>query len=69
MFERKIVSIVDQNQIYVDQLSRDGRISLSQKEISQKLGSLMAHKNLVNLHTDILDIPEFFWFDLFRISE
>eukprot|EP01096_Ripella_sp_DP13-Kostka_P010555 TRINITY_DN4162_c0_g1_i1.p1 TRINITY_DN4162_c0_g1~~TRINITY_DN4162_c0_g1_i1.p1 ORF type:complete len:412 (+),score=170.41 TRINITY_DN4162_c0_g1_i1:91-1236(+) len=61
VFERKIASIVEKNQIYVNQLARDGRISLTQKELSQKLGFLMAQKNLVNLHTDILDIPEFFW--------
>lgn len=42
-------------------LAKKGKISLSRKEISQKLGELFIERNFINLHTEVLDTPEFFW--------
>jgi uncharacterized Rmd1/YagE family protein len=43
------------------ELATKGKISLSRKKLSQKIGALFAERNSVNLHSDILDTPEFFW--------
>ena len=42
-------------------LANLGRISLSRKDISRKIGELFVERNFINLQADILDIPEFFW--------
>jgi uncharacterized Rmd1/YagE family protein len=44
-----------------EELARKGRISLSKKEIRKRMGELFLERNSINLHFDVLDIPEFFW--------
>ncbi len=43
------------------ELEQTGSISLSKKEISKKIGMLFSERYSMNLHSDILDTPEFFW--------
>ncbi len=42
-------------------LAKHGRIYLSKKEIRRKMGELFIERNSINLHADVLDIPDFFW--------
>lgn len=42
-------------------LARKGKISLSKKEIRSKMGELFIERSSINLQTDVLDTPEFFW--------
>lgn len=42
-------------------LARHGKISLSRKEIRKKMGEIFQERSSINLHADILDLPEFFW--------
>ncbi len=35
--------------------------SLSRREIRRKMGELFIERNSINLHVDVLDVPEFFW--------
>lgn len=44
-----------------DDLAQFGKISLSRKEIRRKMGQLFIDRNSINLHTNVLDVPEFFW--------
>ena len=34
---------------------------MSRKKLSKKIGALFSERNSINLHSDILDTPEFFW--------
>ncbi len=43
------------------ELARKGKISLSRKEISKKIGELFTKRSFINLHLEILDVPDFFW--------
>jgi uncharacterized Rmd1/YagE family protein len=43
------------------ELAKTGSISLSKKEISKQIGILFNERYSINLHSDILDTPEFFW--------
>ena len=43
------------------ELARTGTIPLSSKEMSKRIGALIVQKNMVNLETDILETPEYFW--------
>lgn len=42
-------------------LSSKGKIGLSQREISRKMGEIFIERNFINLHSEMLDTPEFFW--------
>jgi len=60
-FETTIQSIVDNTQKIPLELAEKGRVSLSRKEIRQKMGELFVVRSTINLHVDALDLPEFFW--------
>jgi len=44
-----------------EDLARQGRISLSRREIRKKMGQLFIERNYINLHLEVLDTPDFFW--------
>ena len=60
-FESTIQNIVDNTKKIPQELVQKGRISLSRKEIRQKMGELFVERSTINLHVDALDLPEFFW--------
>ncbi len=43
------------------EMAKWGKIPLSRKEISQKMGEIFIERNFINLHSEVLDVPEFFW--------
>lgn len=61
MFEKKIGQTISVAKCFPQELAKKGKISLSRKEISKKMGHLFMELSDVNLHTEILDTPEFFW--------
>jgi uncharacterized Rmd1/YagE family protein len=60
-FENIIQKTIDNTKNIPEQLAAKGRIPLSKREIRKKMGELFIERSSVNLHSDILDIPEFFW--------
>ncbi len=60
-FEALIQKTIDKTRNIPEQLAARGRIPLSKKEIRKKMGELFLERSSVNLHFDILDVPEFFW--------
>lgn len=60
-FEEIIQKTIDNTKSLPDNLARKGKISLSRKEIYQKMGELFSERNFINIHSEILDTPEFFW--------
>lgn len=61
VFEETISRTVEHSKKIPKDLALKGKIPLSRKETSQKMGELFLERNYINLHTDILDTPEFFW--------
>jgi len=61
IFEESIQKTFDRTKRLPEELSEKGSISLSRKQISKKMGELFIERNYVNLHTEMLDTPEFFW--------
>lgn len=59
--EESINTTIQNTRHLPDELAKEGKISLSRKKLSQKLGALFAERHAINLHTDVLDTPEFFW--------
>jgi uncharacterized Rmd1/YagE family protein len=60
-FEESVGQTIEKTRHIPDELAKHGKISLSRKKLSQKIGALFAERNSINLHSDILDTPEFFW--------
>ena len=60
-FEEEILTTIENNSHIPLQLSTTGKIKLTKKEISKKIGELFLVKTKINLHYDLLDTPEFFW--------
>lgn len=61
IFEEKIESTIEKTKRLPQDLASKGKIVLSRKDISKQIGALFLERNSINLHTDILDTPEFFW--------
>ncbi|HSW87168.1 MAG TPA: RMD1 family protein [Rhabdochlamydiaceae bacterium] len=61
IFEDIIQKTIEHTNYLPDALAQKGKISMSRKEISRKMGELFIERNFINLHTEILDTPEFFW--------
>ncbi len=60
-FENLIQKTIDKTRHIPEQLAAQGKIPLSKNEIRKKMGELFLERSSVNLHFDILDVPEFFW--------
>jgi uncharacterized Rmd1/YagE family protein len=60
-FEETIQKTIDNTKNLPQDLATKGKISMSRRDISRKLGELFIERNFINLHSEILDTPEFFW--------
>ncbi|MBI3901147.1 MAG: RMD1 family protein [Chlamydiia bacterium] len=61
VFEETIAKTIEETKHLPTNLARRGKISLSRKETSKKMGEIFLERNHINLHSEILDTPEFFW--------
>lgn len=61
VFEGLIQQTIAETKYLPKELAGKGKISLSRKEMSKKMGEIFINRNFINLHADILDVPEFFW--------
>jgi uncharacterized Rmd1/YagE family protein len=60
-FEESVSRTIERTRHLPEELARKGKIYMSRKKLSKKIGALFAERNSINLHSDILDTPEFFW--------
>jgi uncharacterized Rmd1/YagE family protein len=60
-FERIVKKTISTTRAIPEQLARYGSIPLSRKEIRRKMGDLFIERSSINLHFDVLDVPEYFW--------
>lgn len=61
VLELSVSNLIDRAAPIQQELANTGSVSLSKKEISKKIGMLFNERYSINLHSDILDVPEFFW--------
>ena len=52
---------IQQTQKLPQELAQHGKISLTSTQISKQIGQLFIERSDVNLTSDILDTPEYFW--------
>jgi len=60
-FEETIQATINATKYIPQQLASKGHVPLSKKEIRKKMGALFLERSSINLHLDILDVPELFW--------
>lgn len=61
IFEKLVERRIENIRFAPESLALHGRIPLSRKRLSKMMGQIILDRNSINLHTDILDTPEFFW--------
>lgn len=60
-YESAVQKTIEQNTHYPEQLAKKGSISLSQKEISRRMGQIFLARSSINLNSEYLAAPEYFW--------
>ncbi|CAL7961715.1 required for meiotic nuclear division protein 1 [Gammaproteobacteria bacterium] len=73
-YESAVQKTIEQNAHYPKQLAKQGHIHLSQKEISRCMGQIFLARSSINLNSEYLAAPEYFWEhpsleDYYNISE
>jgi len=61
VFERRLESTIDSVKQIPEELAETGKVTLTRKELSRMFGKLFIARTQVNLHSDILDEPDFLW--------
>ncbi len=61
VLEKSVSTLLNNTAPIQQELANTGSVSLSKKEISKQIGILFNERYSINLHSDILDTPEFFW--------
>ena len=61
VFEDRVDGTITSTKHIPIHLAEFGKINVSRKEISKLTGKVFLERNEVNLHSDILDTPEWFW--------
>jgi uncharacterized Rmd1/YagE family protein len=59
--EESVLNTIRRTRPLTEELSTNGKISMSRHKLTQQIGSLFVERHSINLHGDILDTPEFFW--------
>jgi uncharacterized Rmd1/YagE family protein len=60
-YESAVQKTIEQNTHYPEQLAKFGNISLSQKDISRRMGQIFLARSSINLNSEYLAAPEYFW--------
>lgn len=60
-YEELIQNTIKKNSQLPEELAKTGKILLSRKAISQRMGEIFIELSSVNLNSGYLDVPEYFW--------
>lgn len=60
-YEELIKNTIRKNSQLPEELAKTGKIKLSRSAISQRMGEIFIEMSSVNLNSDYLDVPEYFW--------
>mmetsp|Transcript_87135 Transcript_87135/g.127459 ORF Transcript_87135/g.127459 Transcript_87135/m.127459 type:complete len:147 (-) Transcript_87135:169-609(-) len=61
VLETRVENTFEKTRAYPQELAETGHISLSQSDVSKLIGQLFIVKSSVNLESDMLSTPDFFW--------
>ena len=61
IFEERIDRKVEEYKFIPEALAKVGKVSLPVRRVGMMIGDIFVIRHDLNLHSDILDIPDFFW--------
>lgn len=61
VWEASLEKYIDTIEYVTEDLKRGARIKMSREEVLRKHGELFALRHLINLSSDLLDTPDFYW--------
>lgn len=61
IWEASLNHYIDSVEYVVEDLKNGKSLRISRKEVTQKTGELFALRHSINLSSDLLDIPDFYW--------
>lgn len=61
VYESKIEGTLQATELITNTLASKGKIPLSRRAIGRKIGELFLERNTINVRSDFLEPPEFFW--------
>lgn len=61
IFESRIESKIEEYKYIPETLAACGKVQLSQRQLGVMIGEVFVIRHDVNLHSEILDTPDFFW--------
>ncbi|MEI6791045.1 MAG: RMD1 family protein, partial [Myxococcaceae bacterium] len=61
IFEKRMARRIESMEGIPKSLAANGRINMSRKQLTRVMGELILERNSINLYSDILDTPDFFW--------
>lgn len=61
IYENEVENSIDSTKAIPKCLAETGQIKLSKQETSKMIGNLFMLRNSVNLQSDMLDTPDYFW--------
>ncbi|KAG0726586.1 Required for meiotic nuclear division protein 1 [Chionoecetes opilio] len=61
IWEAALDHYIDNIEYVSEELSKTGRVVLSQDQVLQRMGQLFGLRHEVNLSSDLLDVPDFYW--------
>lgn len=60
-YEEKIKITIGKNSHIVEELAQKGKITLPRREINRRMGDIFLERASINLKSEYIDIPEYFW--------
>ena len=61
IFEARVEIKVEEYKYIPESLAATGKVHLSERQLGMMIGEVFVIRHDVNLHTEILDTPDFFW--------
>lgn len=61
VWESALDQLIDSMEVVVEDLRNDQKIRMSRREVLRHTGELFALRHLINLSSDLLDTPDFYW--------
>lgn len=60
-FETSVEKTIEETKSLPQHMALYGKVPFSRRQISKQMGRIFIARHSVNLHTNMLDMPEFFW--------
>lgn len=61
IWEASLEQYIDSIEFVTEDLKRGSKIKMSREDVLRKHGELFALRHVINLSSDLLDVPDFYW--------